>query len=73
MTVKLDESPASGILITCSECPYWYAFRFDKLEAYTASEGHQVNVHDMPAKPAGEARRKYLKRIARAAKAKQRT
>ena len=62
MTIKLDESPVSGILITCTECPYWYAFRFDRVEAYKSGEGHAERVHDVPPKDAQRARREYERR-----------
>lgn len=62
--IKLDCSAASGILITCTECGYWFAFRFDRIEAYKAGEDHAQRVHNIPAEVADNARRLYERRHA---------
>lgn len=62
--IKLDTSTASGILITCTECPYWFSFRFDRIEAYRSGEDHAQRVHAVPAEVADNARRLYEKRHA---------
>lgn len=68
MAIKLDCSPVSGILVTCTECDYWFAFRFDKVEAYIAGEGHAQRVHAVPAETAARARLEYLRRARHAAR-----
>lgn len=64
MAIKLDRSQASGILITCTECPYWYSFRFDPREAYRSGEDHDVRVHDVAPNLAATNRRIYESRHA---------
>ena len=64
MTIRFDRSDSSGILILCSECTYWHAFRFGQYEAYLAAEGHDVLVHDVPAEVADNARTHWEKRRA---------
>lgn len=66
--IKLDVSQVSGILITCTECGYWFAFRFDRIEAYKAGEDHAQRVHQVPAEVADDARRKYESRMRHAAR-----
>lgn len=58
---------ATSIVITCPDCKYWFAFRFDRIEAYLSGENHLVNVHDVPREVADNARVKYLRRRARRA------
>lgn len=68
MAIKLDRSEVSGILVTCTECPYWFAFHFEPLDAYTASEGHQARVHDVPPEVAARPRLEYQRRLRHAAR-----
>jgi len=56
--IKFDRS-SSGILIVCTDCPYWYAYRFEQREAYLSGEGHLTRVHDVPAEVADNARTKW--------------
>lgn len=44
MTIKLDRS-STGIVIVCTECPWWAAFRFFKADAYEAACRHEERVH----------------------------
>lgn len=53
-----DQS-STGILIRCSEHPWWYSFRFDKIAAYRSSEAHLIEIHDMEPQRAANARRKF--------------
>lgn len=64
MAIIFDRSDSSGILIKCSQCDYWFAFRFDQREAYLAGEGHQMLVHEVPAEVADNARTLWEKRHA---------
>jgi hypothetical protein len=64
MMIKLDCSDASGILITCTECPHWFSFRFDRLEAYRSGEDHAQRVHGLDARTASTARRLWQSRHA---------
>lgn len=63
MTIKLDRS-WNSILVTCTDCPYWFALRLEPREAYLAGEDHQVRVHDVPIQLADNARRIWEKRHA---------
>jgi hypothetical protein len=65
--IRLDPSQASGILVTCTECDYWFSFRFDRIEAYRSGEDHAQRVHDVPAEVADNARRTYESRLRHAA------
>lgn len=65
--IKLDSSSASGILITCTQCPHWFSFRFDRLEAYRSGEDHQQRVHGMRQEDAARARLEYERRARHAA------
>ena len=42
--IRLDCS-AHGIVVYCSECGHWSAFRFSKSEAWAAAIGHEALVH----------------------------
>lgn len=55
--IHLDHSQSSGILITCTECPYWFSFRFEKDEARRSGEDHQQRVHGISQEVAAQARR----------------
>ena len=63
MTIKLDVS-ASSVVITCTDCPYWYSFRFDRLAGYRAGEAHAVRVHEIEPNVAATARRLWERRHA---------
>ena len=66
--IKLDISSASGILITCTQCPHWFSFRFDRLEAYRSGEDHAQRVHEVDQETAAQARRQYESRARHAAR-----
>ncbi|KAA9105012.1 hypothetical protein [Microbacterium rhizomatis] len=44
MTIKLDSS-STGIVVYCTECEYWRAFRFHKDDAWDAACLHEERVH----------------------------
>lgn len=44
MLTKIDQS-ASGILIICGECPYWFAFALTMGKAHDSACGHEERVH----------------------------
>lgn len=67
MTIKFDRSQVSGILVTCTECPYWFAFHFNPDAAYAAGEGHAERVHDVDPRTASQARRRRDSRLRHAA------
>jgi hypothetical protein len=51
---KIDKS-ASGILIVCGECPYWFAFAFTMGAAHDSACSHESRVH--PGSKAASTRR----------------
>lgn len=59
--IRLDKS-WNSILVTCDQCPHWFALRLDQAEAYTAGEGHQVRVHDIEPNVAAHPRRQWERR-----------
>jgi hypothetical protein len=62
--INYDPSGDSGILITCPDCPYWYSFRENRIDAYRSGEAHQVRVHDVEPERAARARVLYERRHA---------
>lgn len=42
--IHLDTS-STGIVVYCTECPYWRAFRFHKDEAWAAAVAHEERTH----------------------------
>lgn len=42
--IRLDASRV-GVVIYCSECGHWSAFRFTKLDAWAAAIAHEERVH----------------------------
>lgn len=42
--IHLDTS-STGIVVHCTECPYWRAFRFHKIDAWAAAVAHEELVH----------------------------
>ena len=44
MLTKIDQS-ASGILIVCGECSYWFAFALTMEKAHDSACGHEERVH----------------------------
>ncbi len=46
MALKFDRSAETGILITCTLCPYWFSYRFDQCEAYDSAIAHAARAHD---------------------------
>lgn len=63
--IKFDSSDSS-VIVTCTECPYWFSFRFDKPEAYRSAAAHRVLVHDVEPARAAEPGRLYAARRAHA-------
>lgn len=63
--ITRDPSPVSGILIQCTACPWWFAFRDDPIEAYFAGESHESRVHGVDQEKAAQARRQYNARRSR--------
>lgn len=45
MATKLDRSEHSGVLITCTLCPYWFAFAWTVDEAHDSACNHEGRVH----------------------------
>lgn len=45
MTTMLDRSQASGVLVTCTDCPYWWAFAWTVEKAHDSACAHEENVH----------------------------
>jgi len=41
---KIDRS-ATGILIVCEDCPYWFAFALTMAAAHDSACGHESRVH----------------------------
>lgn len=64
MSIKIDAS-WNSFLVKCTACPYWFALRLDKREAYLAGEAHQVRVHDIEPNIAASPRRLWEAREAR--------
>lgn len=42
--IRLDAT-AISVVVTCRDCPHWYAFRFTRREAWEAARGHERLVH----------------------------
>lgn len=61
--IKYDRS-WNSILVTCTECPYWFGLRLNQGDAYSAGEGHAVRVHDVDPNVAASPRRLWEKRHA---------
>lgn len=55
--IRLDATK-NGIVIVCRDCPYWYAFRFEKVAAWESAREHEKLVHP-GAKQATAALAKY--------------
>ncbi|SDO77704.1 hypothetical protein SAMN04487848_2058 [Microbacterium sp. ru370.1] len=45
MTLRLDKSKVTGVVIVCDECPHWSAFRFDVEEGWVCAVDHEQRVH----------------------------
>lgn len=45
MATKLDHSDASGVLVTCSDCPFWFAFAWTVAAGHDTAVSHQERVH----------------------------
>lgn len=65
--IHLDCSTATGIVISCSLCGHWSAFRFTKSAAWDAACDHEERVHpgDRHQRDARDVRRAKAKRKAR--------
>ena len=42
--IKLDSTKVSTV-VTCTECPYWYAFAFSRKEGWERGRGHEKRAH----------------------------
>jgi hypothetical protein len=45
VSILFDRSAETGILITCDQCDYWFAYRFDQGEAYDSGAAHAMRAH----------------------------
>lgn len=45
MTLKVDYSPDTGALVTCTECPYWHAYRFSRVDGWLSARDHEQRAH----------------------------
>lgn len=43
--LRVDWSASSGAVVKCVDCPYWYAFRFTRREAWAAARDHEQRAH----------------------------
>ncbi|HWK27427.1 MAG TPA: hypothetical protein VNS09_12740 [Solirubrobacter sp.] len=43
--IQIDISRASGVVVTCADCPHWYAFAWDKIAAWRAGVDHEERCH----------------------------
>ncbi len=61
--IKLDYS-STGIVIVCTDCEYWSAFRFFKDDAWDAACAHEERVHpeDRHQRDARDLRRHRVRR-----------
>jgi hypothetical protein len=64
MAIKHDRSDSSGVVTTCTECPYWFSFQFEMPAAYRSAESHLIRVHDVDPHDAEAPRRLWDKRHA---------
>lgn len=55
MGTKLDRSQASGVLITCTDCPFWFAFAWTVAKGHDSAADHEERVH--PGRTAASKRR----------------
>jgi len=61
--ISYDRSDTS-VVVTCDECPYWYAFAWTMPEAYASGANHQVLVHGVEQARAERPGVLYLRRHA---------
>jgi hypothetical protein len=45
MATRLDRSKETGILITCTDCDYWFSYQWDTEAAYRSAANHDSLVH----------------------------
>lgn len=45
MTLRLDKSKVTGVVIVCDQCLHWSAFRFDVAEGWDCAVDHEKRVH----------------------------
>lgn len=45
MATKFDRSQASGVLVTCTDCPYWFALKWTEQDAHDSACDHEERVH----------------------------
>lgn len=45
MATKLDRSEHSGVLVTCTDCEYWFAFAWTVAKAHDSACNHDELVH----------------------------
>ena len=43
--LRVDFSPASGAVVTCTDCPHWFAFRFTRKDGWAAGRDHERRAH----------------------------
>lgn len=65
MAIKLDES-RTGIVIYCTDCDYWSAFRFHRVDAWEVACRHEEQVHpeDTRQRHARDERNSAARRVA---------
>ena len=44
MTIKLDSTQISTV-VSCTDCPWWRAFAFSKLQGWETGARHEKAVH----------------------------
>ena len=44
MTIKLDYTSHS-VVVTCSACPWWHGFGFDRAHGWAVGANHEAAVH----------------------------
>ncbi|MCC2032191.1 hypothetical protein [Microbacterium allomyrinae] len=42
--IRLDATKIS-VVVTCTDCPHWSAFRFTKRDAWQAARAHEKRAH----------------------------
>lgn len=44
MTIRVDSTTISTV-VTCTQCPFWYAFRWTRAEGWEAGAAHESRMH----------------------------
>lgn len=42
--IRLEKS-ATGVTVSCADCPEWQSFRFDMAEAHASASAHEQRTH----------------------------